>query len=125
MASVAVTQLFTGGELAPDERKTLLFNDSVQDAARRAGFVANRSHAFSLRTLLARQLKPGESLGLDELIARVVERRRRAGVLAAVVPPDLHDQPGVDALLAGDGTGNRETWTLIGTDSTCRRRSLP
>src|SRR5262249_46642729 len=37
LASVAITQLFTGGELACDERKTLLFNDSVQDAAHRAG----------------------------------------------------------------------------------------
>ena len=33
--------------------KTLLFNDSVQDAAHRAGFVASRSYSFSLRTLLA------------------------------------------------------------------------
>ena len=37
----------------PDPKKTLLFNDSVQDAAHRAGFVASRSYSFSLRTLLA------------------------------------------------------------------------
>jgi alkylhydroperoxidase family enzyme len=63
LASVAITQLFTGGELGPAERKTLLFNDSVQDAAHRAGFVANRSYAFSLRSLLANQLHPGQPAG--------------------------------------------------------------
>src|SRR5690606_16855326 len=28
-------------------------------------------------------------------------------------PPDLHDRPGVDALLAGEDNGTRETWRLI------------
>ncbi|MDH6227819.1 Zn-binding domain-containing protein [Streptomyces sp. MJP52] len=34
--------------------------------------------------------------------------------LAAVVPPDLHDEEGVDRLLSGRGTGDRRTWKLIG-----------
>ncbi|WBB80435.1 DEAD/DEAH box helicase [Micromonospora sp. WMMD882] len=113
LASVAVTQLFTGGELTGDEKKTLLFNDSVQDAAHRAGFVANRSYAFSLRTLLADQLAPGVPVGLDELVATMVARAAQPEVLSTVVPPDLHDQPGVDGLLAGEHTGSRETWSLI------------
>ncbi|GGT18641.1 hypothetical protein GCM10010207_17090 [Streptomyces atratus] len=66
LAAASVTQLFTGGELAPGpERGTLLFNDSVQDAAHRAGFVANRAYDFSLRALLAAQL--------DEETARPLE----------------------------------------------------
>lgn len=113
LAAVAITQLFTSGELAAGERKTLLFNDSVQDAAHRAGFVANRSHTFSLRTLLAEQLTGGP-VGLDELIAEVVAAAADPKVLSTVVPPDLHDQPGVDALLAGEDPGSRTTWTLIG-----------
>ncbi|WP_331461114.1 helicase-related protein [Micromonospora tarapacensis] len=113
LASVAITQLFTGGELDAAEKKTLLFNDSVQDAAHRAGFVANRSYSFSLRSLLASRLGPGESIGLDDLFARMVEAAAQPEILCTVVPPDLHDQPGVDSLLAGEHTGSRETWELI------------
>ncbi|BCL12371.1 DEAD/DEAH box helicase [Micromonospora sagamiensis] len=113
LASVAITQLFTGGELDEQEKKTLLFNDSVQDAAHRAGFVANRSYAFSLRTLLAGQLAPGESVGLDDLVARMVAEAARPEILSTVVPPDLYDQPGVDSLLAGEHSGSRQTWSLI------------
>ncbi|WLS44506.1 DEAD/DEAH box helicase [Micromonospora profundi] len=113
LASVAITQLFTGGELDEAEKKTLLFNDSVQDAAHRAGFVANRSYSFSLRSLLASRLEPGESVGLDDLFAKMIEAAAQTEILSTVVPPDLHDQPGVDSLLAGEHTGSRETWELI------------
>ena len=76
LASVAITELFTGGELA-DPKKTLLFNDSVQDAAHRAGFVASRSYSFSLRTLLAAILEraPGRQASLNDLIAEVITQR--------------------------------------------------
>ncbi|MEU5943574.1 DEAD/DEAH box helicase [Micromonospora sp. NPDC047548] len=113
LASVAITQLFTGGELDEREKKSLLFNDSVQDAAHRAGFVANRSYAFSLRSLLASRLEAGESVGLDDLFAKMIEAAAEPEILSAVVPPDLHDQPGVDSLLAGEHTGSRHTWELI------------
>ncbi|MGV9370032.1 DEAD/DEAH box helicase [Micromonospora tulbaghiae] len=113
LASVAITQLFTGGELDEAEKKTLLFNDSVQDAAHRAGFVANRSYSFSLRSLLASRLTSGESIGLDALFARMIEAAAQPEILSTVVPPDLHDQPGVDSLLAGEHNGSRETWELI------------
>ncbi|MFF5199441.1 DEAD/DEAH box helicase [Micromonospora parva] len=113
LASVAITQLFTGGELDEAEKKTLLFNDSVQDAAHRAGFVANRSYSFSLRSLLAGRLKAGESIGLDDLFVRMIEEAAKPEILSTVVPPDLHDQPGVDSLLAGEHSGSRETWELI------------
>ncbi|MEO3777276.1 DEAD/DEAH box helicase [Micromonospora sp. B11E3] len=113
LASVAITQLFTGGELDEAEKKTLLFNDSVQDAAHRAGFVANRSYAFSLRSLLASRLRSGQSVGLDDLFAEMIEAAAQPEILSTVVPPDLHDQPEVDSLLAGEHTGTRETWELI------------
>ncbi|MEU8209401.1 DEAD/DEAH box helicase [Micromonospora sp. NPDC049044] len=113
LASVAITQLFTGGELDAAEKKTLLFNDSVQDAAHRAGFVANRSYSFSLRSLLAGRLTAGESIGLDDLFIRMIEEAAKPEILSTVVPPDLHDQPGVDSLLAGEHNGSRETWELI------------
>lgn len=117
LASATVTQLFTGGDIAlvPEERKTLLFNDSTQDAAHRAGYVANASYKFSLRSLLAHALDDSpEPVPLNDLIGNVLDSVDDPLVLAAVVPPDLHDEPGVDRLLSGRGTGDARTWKLIG-----------
>ncbi|WP_351232253.1 DEAD/DEAH box helicase [Streptomyces sp. NPDC002133] len=118
LASATVTQLFTGGQklaLAPEERKTLLFNDSTQDAAHRAGYVANASYKFSLRSLLAHELvNAGGPLALNDLIGNVLDSVDDPQALAAVVPPDLHDEEGVDRLLSGRGTGDARTWKLIG-----------
>ncbi|MFE3861745.1 DEAD/DEAH box helicase [Streptomyces goshikiensis] len=117
LASATVTQLFTGGDIAlvPEERKTLLFNDSTQDAAHRAGYVANASYKFSLRSLLAHNLdESGTPTALNDLIGHVLESVDDPDALAAVVPPDLHDEPGVDRLLSGRGTGDARTWKLIG-----------
>lgn len=117
MAAASITQLFTGGELDGgfDEDKTLMFNDSVQDAAHRAGFVANRSYTFSLRALLAKGLRTDAPTALNDLIANVVEATTDKDTLAAVVPPDLHGFRGVDLLLSGRGRGgSRPTWQLIG-----------
>ncbi|MEU9325619.1 DEAD/DEAH box helicase [Streptomyces canus] len=117
LASATVTQLFTGGDIAlvPEERKTLLFNDSTQDAAHRAGYVANASYKFSLRSLLAHALDASpEPLALNDLIGNVLDSVDDPQALAAVVPPDLHDEPGVDRLLSGRGTGDARTWKLIG-----------
>lgn len=48
--SVAVSNLFGMDELDTAEKKTLVFTDSVQDAAHRAGFVQSGAHRFALRT---------------------------------------------------------------------------
>ena len=114
LASVAITELFTGGQL-PDPKKTLLFNDSVQDAAHRAGFVASRSYSFSLRTLLAAVLDnhPGRQASLNDLIADVIANASNPQWLPAVVPPDLQGRADVDALLAGESQGDADTWRLI------------
>ncbi|WP_405767385.1 DEAD/DEAH box helicase [Streptomyces sp. NBC_01538] len=117
LASATVTQLFTGGDIAlvPEERKTLLFNDSTQDAAHRAGYVANASYKFSLRSLLAHNLdESGTATALNDLIGNVLDSVDDPEALAAVVPPDLHDEPGVDRVLSGRGTGDARTWRLIG-----------
>ena len=112
LASVAVTQLFTGGELPEPERKTLLFSDSVQDAAHRAGFVADRAYSFSLRALVTRQLREDTPTALNDLIGDLVTAATEPATLAAVVPPDLHDLPGVAELLAG-GSVTQPTWDLV------------
>ncbi|MEU7746720.1 DEAD/DEAH box helicase [Nonomuraea sp. NPDC049158] len=114
LASVAVTQLFAGGQLEAKQRKTLLFNDSVQDAAHRAGFVANRSFAFSLRRLISSRLDPEAPILLNDLIGDLTAAASESGVLPAVVPPDLHDRPEIDAILAETTSGSPQAWDLIG-----------
>ncbi|MEU2947797.1 DEAD/DEAH box helicase [Nocardiopsis alba] len=117
LASVAVTELFTGGQLAQgrDKPKALLFNDSVQDAAHRAGFVANRSYSFSARSLLTSRLADdGTPAYLNDLIADTVLEAQKPSFLACVVPPDLHDKTGIDALLAGESTGTPAQWEMVG-----------
>ncbi|MFC4529331.1 DEAD/DEAH box helicase [Sphaerisporangium dianthi] len=113
LASVTITQLFAGDQLEPRQRKTLLFNDSVQDAAHRAGFVANRSYTFSLRRLLTSRLDQTPTL-LNDLVADLIAAASDADVLSAVVPPDLHDRDEVDAILSGETTGTAQAWGLIG-----------
>nr|WP_206322933.1 DEAD/DEAH box helicase [Streptomyces sp. HNM0575] len=117
LAAASVTQLFTGGEMDKKQRetKTLMFNDSVQDAAHRAGFVASRSYTFSLRALFAKHLSEQRPSALNDLVADVVEATTDRETLAAVVPPDLHDDAGVARLLSGMGRGgDKKTWDLIG-----------
>ena len=114
LASVAITELFTGGQLQDPQRKTLLFNDAVQDAAHRAGFVASRSYSFSLRTLVAAILHDqGGEANLNDLIADVITKASAPQWLTTVVPPDLHGRQDVDRLLAGETSGTKDTWELI------------
>lgn len=50
LLSVCLSTLFGSDDF--DEKKALVFTDSVQDAAHRAGFISSRSHALTLRTIL-------------------------------------------------------------------------
>ncbi|GAB3277697.1 DEAD/DEAH box helicase [Actinocorallia lasiicapitis] len=113
LASVAITQMFAGRQLDPSERKTLMFNDAVQDAAHRAGFVANRSYTFSLRRLLASRLDAVTPTRLNDLIADLVAVASDSAVLPAVVPPDLHELDEVDQILGQSTTGSPDAWNLI------------
>lgn len=118
LAAASITELFTGKELKKEfgERKTLMFNDSVQDAAHRAGFVANRSYTFSLRALLAGQLDRDRPTSLNDLIADVVGAAATdRETLSAVVPPDLHRHENVARLLSDSARrGDLGTWRQIG-----------
>ncbi|MBW3068067.1 DEAD/DEAH box helicase [Actinomyces sp. 594] len=52
LLSVSLTTLFGDDALDDAEKRALIFTDSVQDAAHRAGFVDQRSHTMSLRSAL-------------------------------------------------------------------------
>ena len=113
IASVVTTQLFTASLEDSDAKKTLVFSDSVQDAAHRAGFLSARSTGFSLRSLLADRLTDTAPVRLDELMAQAVESLTEDDALSAVVPTELHDDPDVARLLAGDSSGTDGAWRLI------------
>lgn len=97
--SVALSNMFGDAGLDADEKKALMFTDSVQDAAHRAGFVQARSHTLSLRSTLRNALESNNSdtgmMTLTELCRTVVDRAgddpmRRYHLLA----PDIveHDE---------------------------------
>ncbi len=62
LLSVSLSTLFGDAHVDAAEKRALVFTDSVQDAAHRAGFVDHRSHAMSLRTALRRPLSGRMSL---------------------------------------------------------------
>ena len=72
LLSVTLSGLFGDNSLDSDEKKALMFTDSVQDAAHRAAFVQARSHTLSLRSALRNSVSSNE-LSLDELAASAIE----------------------------------------------------
>ena len=89
LLSVTLSTMFGDEALDPREKKALVFTDSVQDAAHRAGFVESRSHTLTLRALL-RHAVGDQPVSLDVLVDRAIAeagddqfRRYR------VIPPDL------------------------------------
>ncbi|SEB29973.1 DEAD/DEAH box helicase [Rhodococcus koreensis] len=92
MLSVSLSTLFGSPDLDAREKRALVFTDSVQDAAHRAGFVQARSHALTLRTLLRQALADGES-DLDSLVHRVIDLAGDdPGARYRVLPPELADR---------------------------------
>ncbi|WP_369068359.1 DEAD/DEAH box helicase [Kineococcus terrestris] len=91
LLSVTLSTLFGAHDLDAQEKKALVFTDSVQDAAHRAGFVQTRSFSLTLRAVL-REAVGEHDLSLDDLADEVLtlagddpHRRYR------VVPPQLVD----------------------------------
>ena len=89
LLSVTLSTVFGSPHLDAAEKKSLVFTDSVQDAAHRAGFIEARSHTLTFRAML-RDALDDEPCTLDELVQRVVTRAgddvfRRY----RMVPPDL------------------------------------
>jgi hypothetical protein len=89
LLSVTLSTMFGDEALDPREKKALVFTDSVQDAAHRAGFVESRSHTLTLRALL-RHAVGDHPVALDSLVDQAIARAgddqfRRY----RIIPPDL------------------------------------
>lgn len=67
MLSVSITTIFGSQSLDGAEKKALVFTDSVQDAAHRAGFVQSRSHVFGFRNAI-RAAVGDFPISLDSLV---------------------------------------------------------
>ncbi|VFA81761.1 ATP-dependent helicase [Gordonia paraffinivorans] len=92
MLSVSLSTLFGTPSLDPREKRALVFTDSVQDAAHRAGFVQSRSHALTLRTLLRQALGHGET-DLETLAHRIIELAGDdPGARYRILPPELAER---------------------------------
>ncbi|WP_322778741.1 DEAD/DEAH box helicase, partial [Frankia sp. Cas4] len=93
LVSVALTQLFGSDLAAAAEKKTLVFTDSVQDAAHRAAFIEGRAFQFNLRSMLLGAIGDGPTS-----IAAVARRLAAAPAadLYAVTPPDFPRRLGLE-----------------------------
>ncbi|GAA3571385.1 DEAD/DEAH box helicase [Microlunatus spumicola] len=88
LLSVSLSALFGARSVSSTEKKALVFTDSVQDAAHRAGFVESRSHTLTLRAAIHEALdRQPVSLDLvvDEMIRQAGEDKFRRYRL---LPPD-------------------------------------
>ena len=89
LLSVTLSTMFGDEALNAREKKALVFTDSVQDAAHRAGFVESRSHTLTLRSLL-RDAAGDYPVSLEALVDQAIreagdDRFRRY----RIIPPDL------------------------------------
>jgi ATP-dependent helicase YprA (DUF1998 family) len=92
MLSVSLSTLFGSAGLDQNEKKALVFTDSVQDAAHRAGFVETRSHSLTVRSLLMDAVPLSGSVSLDELAERIMlDAGDDAVARYRILPPDLVD----------------------------------
>jgi ATP-dependent helicase YprA (DUF1998 family) len=73
LLSVSLSTLFGSPALDAREKKALVFTDSVQDAAHRAGFVQARSHTLTLRSVFRDAVADG-ALTLDALVDEVIQQ---------------------------------------------------
>ena len=78
LLSVGLSNLFGMPQLDQSEKKTLVFADSVQDAAHRAGFVQARARAFGIRALMRKVVAGSDSetkrISVAQLPLRILER---------------------------------------------------
>jgi len=92
LLSVSLSTLFGSPTLDVREKKALVFTDSVQDAAHRAGFVQARSHTLTLRSVFREAVAEG-ALALDALVDEVI---RQAGndpfARYRILAPDCADR---------------------------------
>lgn len=93
MLSVSITSLFGEAGLDEREKKALVFTDSVQDAAHRAGFVQSRAHVFGLRNAIYRAVGE-EAMSLDDVVEALLrDAEGDAHKRYRLLSPEIADHP--------------------------------
>ncbi|WP_350279111.1 DEAD/DEAH box helicase [Kribbella sp. HUAS MG21] len=118
--SVSLSTIFGAAGLDTSEKKALVFTDSVQDAAHRAGFVQSRSHSLTLRAVF-REAVGDQPINLEDLVGEVINQagddpHRRYRIL----PPEVADRANFEQFWKAD---NLRTVTP-GVSKRVRRRLL-
>src|SRR5699024_6204495 len=90
LPSVSLTSLFGTPGLDLQEKKALVFTDSVQDAAHRAGFVEARSYSLTMRSVLHDALTT-EPAPLAAIVERMLARASTDEQRYRLLPPTLTD----------------------------------
>ncbi|MBI9114980.1 DEAD/DEAH box helicase [Sanguibacter suaedae] len=120
LLSVTLSTLFGDAQLDAAEKKALVFTDSVQDAAHRAGFVEARSHTLTMRAVL-RAAVGDMPRSVDEIVD---EAMRQAGDdpfrRYRMLHPDLVDTTGFKTFWTAD----RQLTIPVGVRKNVRRRVL-
>ena len=76
LSSVALAQLF--GSRLNDDKKAIVFSNSVQDASHRAGFFQGRTYQFAVRTALIQHIsKQAEGQSLSDLAQGFADAQRK------------------------------------------------
>ncbi|VEH92222.1 ATP-dependent helicase (plasmid) [Tsukamurella tyrosinosolvens] len=117
LLSVGLTTEF-GSRLLPDaEKKTLVFTDSVQDAAHRAAFIEGRAFTFNFRSAVFRSVQQG-SRTLTQL-GEDLATQPSTDELYSITPPDFVRRLTTDAdwLDHDDGTLRRILATRLAFQS--------
>ncbi len=97
LLSVALSTIFGTAHLDAREKKSLVFTDSVQDAAHRAGFIEARSHILTFRSML-RDALGDDACTVDELVQRVIGRAGDDPFQRyRMLPPSVVGRPEFDA----------------------------
>ncbi|MEO2096612.1 MAG: DEAD/DEAH box helicase [Brachybacterium sp.] len=106
LLSVSLTSLFGTPGLDLREKKALVFTDSVQDAAHRAGFVEARSHSLSLRSVIHDALTE-EPAPIGVVVERMIERATTPETRYRLLHPTITDAERLDPFWNTDGAGGR------------------
>lgn len=91
MLSVAVTSMFGDAALSADEKKAIVFTDSVQDAAHRAGFVQSRAHVFGFRNAIRRAVGD-QTLSVDAIVDAMLAQATTPVERYRLLAPDIADR---------------------------------
>lgn len=112
LLSVTITTMFGDAALDSAEKKALVFTDSVQDAAHRAGFVQSRSHVFNLRNAI-REAVSDAPISLADLVEAMLARASTPERRYRLLPPELVEREAYRPFWAAEGNPGTSTMRYV------------